>query len=272
MKVLVTGHRGHLGAAIERAVTSAGHDVAGFDIRDGGDMTDPVAVDAAVAGCEAVTHLALSYGHGRAAFFDANLNGTRNVLESAVRHEVERVVLASSIRALGCWRGGAVRYLPFDDDYQGEPDDDYATVKQVVEAMAQRVSATTGLKTISIRPPAVFDDAAMTTVRDRRLEDPETEWSPRWEFGAWVHVEDLQRAFVSALTCLVTRHAVASTVAEDINSDQYGSKELVDRLHPDVEWRGGPVYELDPRRSLVVSPRSLELLGWKPLRRWSASG
>lgn len=272
MRVLVTGHRGHLGTGIARAVVSAGHDVAGFDIRDGDDMLDASAVDAAVGGCRAVIHVALSYGHGRSAFFDVNINGTRNVLESAARHNVDRVVIASSIRALGCWRDGTVRYLPFDDAYEAEPDDDYAAVKQVVEGMARRMSATTGLTTLCIRPPAVYDDDAIARVRARRLEDAEAEWSPRWEFGAWIHADDLSRAFVSALSCDVRGdHAVAFTVAEDINSDRYSCKELVDRFHPGVEWRGGPDYDVDPRRSLVLSRRSLELLDWKPLRRWSQS-
>ena len=57
MRVLVTGHRGNVGATVARQLTSRGHDVTGFDLADGDDLLDLARVKAAAVGCSAVVHL-----------------------------------------------------------------------------------------------------------------------------------------------------------------------------------------------------------------------
>lgn len=58
VRVLVTGHRGLIGRATTAELTARGHTVVGFDLVDGDDIHDTVAVDRAIQNCEAVVHLA----------------------------------------------------------------------------------------------------------------------------------------------------------------------------------------------------------------------
>ena len=120
-KVLVTGSTGHLGANLVRRLLEDGADIRVL-VRPGrdqtavdglaverveGDLRDPEAVSQAVKGCAHVYHCAalVSTIEGNAAHkrdvFDTNVQGTRHVLDSAVRHGVEKVVVSGSLSATG---------------------------------------------------------------------------------------------------------------------------------------------------------------------------
>jgi dihydroflavonol-4-reductase len=69
-----------------------------------GDIRDPETVARAVAGCEAVVHVAALYSYWRAdapAMGEVNVGGTRNVLEAATRAGVRRVLVTSSSATCG---------------------------------------------------------------------------------------------------------------------------------------------------------------------------
>jgi nucleoside-diphosphate-sugar epimerase len=71
------------------------------------DLCDSESVDAAVQGCSHVYHCAafVSTIEGDAAhkrkIYDTNVLGTRNILQSAMRHGVEKVVVSGSLSATG---------------------------------------------------------------------------------------------------------------------------------------------------------------------------
>jgi len=116
VKVLVTGGTGFVGSHAVEALAAAGHQLR-LLARDGarvermarlrgvrvqdvalGDMTDAAAVDAALAGCDAVVHAAAEVGIGRGeAVFAANMAGTRHVLEGAARRGLDPIVYVSSV-------------------------------------------------------------------------------------------------------------------------------------------------------------------------------
>src|SRR5215471_10887477 len=102
MRVLVTGAAGFIGSHIAETMASAGHDVRGLDslspaVHNGrpghvpddlivGDVRDPAAVDAALAGVDAVCHQAAMVGLGvdlsdLPVFADVNVTGTAVLLE-----------------------------------------------------------------------------------------------------------------------------------------------------------------------------------------------
>ncbi len=58
MRILVTGHMGMVGQAVTSCLTSAGHEVVGFDLVAGQDVLDADSLTQAVSGCDAVVHLA----------------------------------------------------------------------------------------------------------------------------------------------------------------------------------------------------------------------
>ena len=121
MVVLVTGGSGFVGSHLIARLTSAGHQVralarhrgrlaralaphhaTGVEVVDG-DVRDPGAVKAAVAGCDAVMHAANVYSldvRRRAEMHHTNVEGTRIVLEAALAAGCDPVVHVSSIVAL----------------------------------------------------------------------------------------------------------------------------------------------------------------------------
>jgi dihydroflavonol-4-reductase len=116
--MLVTGANGFLGAAVVRALRSAGERVrafvragsdrrnlAGLDVEIAeGDLTDRSSLDAAVRGCSGVYHVAADYRlwvADPAPMYRANVDGSINVVEAAAAAAVPRVVYTSSVAVLG---------------------------------------------------------------------------------------------------------------------------------------------------------------------------
>lgn len=110
MTVLITGCSGTIGSSLATLLPAMGWQLRGFDRQPGttaieqvhGDITDPHALDRAMAGVQAVVHLA---GQSTEAPWpvirDANLEGVYQVFEAARRAGVRRVVYASSNHAVG---------------------------------------------------------------------------------------------------------------------------------------------------------------------------
>jgi dihydroflavonol-4-reductase len=123
-RTLVTGATGFLGSHVTRLLVERGDEVmplvrATSDMRglDGlelsplrGNVCDRRAVRRALRGVERVFHLAgtTDLRLTRPATFALNVEGTRIVLEEALRAEVERVVYTSSVAAVGPARRGSV--------------------------------------------------------------------------------------------------------------------------------------------------------------------
>lgn len=121
MTVLLTGATGHVGANLLRALIEQGDRVRvlvrpgppnadcsaleGVDVEVAeGDLRDPAALQRAVAGCERVYHCAAkvqTIRGGEGDLFETNVLGTRRVLAAAREAGVARVVVTSSLGAVG---------------------------------------------------------------------------------------------------------------------------------------------------------------------------
>src|SRR3954470_21231111 len=114
--VLVTGATGFIGGRLaERLIVEHGARVralvrtfgraarlARFPIELAqGDLTDAASVDRAVAGCDYVFHCAYGSDGQDDSRRVVNAQGTRNVLEAALKHHVKRVVHTSTVTVYG---------------------------------------------------------------------------------------------------------------------------------------------------------------------------
>jgi len=117
-RVLVTGASGFIGSALTRHLVDRALDVVtlvepqvdvanleGLPVKQvAGDVRSATDVQAAMAGCRAVFHVAALYrfwARDPGDFYAVNVEGTRNVLRSARQAGVERVVYTSTVGTLG---------------------------------------------------------------------------------------------------------------------------------------------------------------------------
>jgi len=114
--ILVTGASGFIGWHVTRHLLERGERVrvlarptSRLDDLEGietalGDLRDPQSLDRAVRGCQVVFHVAADYRlwapHPRE-LYQSNVDGTRNLLESARRAGVERFVYTSTVGCIG---------------------------------------------------------------------------------------------------------------------------------------------------------------------------
>ena len=190
--------------------------------------------------------------------------------DAAEAHGVPRVVVYSSVNAMGYFMGEATPdYLPFDEDHPCRPGRPYGIAKYLGEQTCRLFTGRTGVSTVSIRPPAVWSEEDIARIRAERARDADFEWGTHWEYGCYIHVDDLARATLCALTCPDPGHVALLVVADDISSaTDLTSRELARKVLPEVAWRGGPEYDAEPYKGLVDNGRAKEILGWAPQYRW----
>jgi nucleoside-diphosphate-sugar epimerase len=309
---LVTGGNGLLGSYVVRELLLAGHEVTNFARHPSGtvgaestvgDITDLPTLRAAVVGHDAVVHMAGVPGPGRTTpdqLLHTNVMGIVNVLESAVRNGVRKVVFASSGAATGFsfQRSEIVpRYLPIDEDHPAAPQDEYGLSKLLGEVTCKRYSAAYGVRTICLRvnhawyvdrrgASAALSTSAATSSWARGisveelwstrywkvLSEPDGDWpspgppSPKNLLWAVGDARDVARAFRLAVEDASIVHDVFAINADETCSFTPTS-ELVRRHYPYVAL-AGPV---DGFATLVSIEKAKRLLGYKPQFGWRSS-
>lgn len=163
MKVLVTGASGMLGRGVAQALLERGDDVTVLQRRPStvdtrqvlGDVADAAVVAEAVAGCEAVVHLAAKVDvvGPWAEYARANVDGTREVLQAARGAGVRRLVNVSSPSVAHSGRSlVGVGAGPADP---GRARGAYARSKAIAEQLALAADSA-DLAVVSVRPHLVW--------------------------------------------------------------------------------------------------------------------
>jgi UDP-glucose 4-epimerase len=169
-RTLVTGGAGFIGANLAPMLRAAGQDVRVLDSMVAGDparldpevevvagdVRDPDAVARAMAGADAVVHLAAAGSVVESiadpyANFEVNALGTLRVLQAAAHQEVERFVFAST--------GGALigdAPPPVDESSVPRPISPYGASKLAGEGYCQAFRGSYGLNTVALRFANVY--------------------------------------------------------------------------------------------------------------------
>lgn len=152
------------------------------------DLSDKQAVDALVAGCDAIVHLGgISVERPFEEIIEANIRGVFNVYEAARRHGVKRVIFASSNHAIGFYKQDQT----IDADVRRRPDGYYGLSKSFGEDMAQFYFDRWGIETVSIRIGSSFPEPL-----NRRM------------MSTWLSYDDLTALIEKALFTPDVKHTV----------------------------------------------------------------
>lgn len=186
MNILVTGASGFVGRLLVAALLEArpGDSIAVFLLPGEplpeafagkvellrGDVRDPAAVSAAMAGRDLVFHLAacISYWKYDTALMEAvNVGGVRNVVDACLATGVKRLLYVSSVGAVGFHPDGSLsdETCPFNwpEDFA------YMTTKRDAQAYVMEAVRARGLDAVVVNPASIMGpgDPARGTAHNR---------------------------------------------------------------------------------------------------------
>lgn len=313
-RILVTGGAGYIGSHCVLALLDSGYDVVVYDslihghkeIIDvlakhrskgkldfvNGNILDGKDVDSVFEkyNIDAIIHFAAFIEVNESVrdpkkYHTNNVDGTRSLLDSAIRHNVKRIVFSSSAAVYG-----TPDYSPIDEKHPKRPINPYGETKWLVEQMLEEYSKKYDMKSARLR---YFNVAgASTKEKIGEWHEPESHLIPNVLnsaidedfvfrlFGTdyetrdgtcvrdYVNVEDLADAHILALDYLLNDGKTdffnlgtneGSTVLEIVKAcEEVTGKKI--RLSKEGRRDGDPP-------SLVADHAKAErILGWKPKR------
>ena len=294
MRVLVTGGSGKIGGYVLRELLGKGFAVTNYSrtpplVRGvpqiQGDITDLDAVRSACRGRDAIVHLAAVPGPGITSperLTYVNVRGGFNVLESAIREGVRKVIFCSSQEAQNndfTSRDTYPHYFPIDEDHPAEPRNEYGISKLVNEVTCSRFSEIYGLQTICLRINNNWyldREGVEVAVRsgwskDRTVDE---QWAGYWRYieaplvgsrNLWVATDarDAAQAFRLALENEDITHEVFLINGDDTCS-LVETPELIERFYPDVPIKT----PLEGYATLVSHAKATRMLGYRPVYTW----
>ena len=293
-RVMVTGGSGLLGRFVVDAligdcavsvldIVPPQQDVPYFEA----DILDPGAVRAALAGQDAAIHLA-GIDDGNAAhdrdYFATNVQGAWNVFHAAEEAGLRKLVVASSVAALGIGYGRMPDYLPIDEDHPFYNTGTYGHSKEAIETLARHVVRRGRLNIVCLRPTLIVrPEREAAFLAQLALPDPDND-PPQGvpdahgapPYGAlsatrtYVRSQDAARGFRLALD----RGGAGFEVFNLSAADSIGRLETLERLSAVYgrlpELRDAGRYARDPCASVLDISRARDRLGWAPEGDWTS--
>jgi len=288
MRIAVTGGCGFIGSHVVDHLIRDGHDVTVLDIGRRwlnpqakyrhADIFDPVALDGAMAGAEAVFHLA-----GAADVNDVaadpvravrlNVEGTTRVLEAARSAGVGRFVLASTVWVYGAaiGRGELTEDVPIDLRTPGHV---YVATKLAAELLVHSYREMYGQQFTILRygipyGPRMREALVVARfVRAAMTGQPITIAGTGEQQRNYVFVEDLADAHVRALTPAAADQTLALEGGIPVSVREIA--ETVCSLVRPVPVRHEPARPADYEGVSISTRLAKEVLDWSPVTSFAA--
>jgi len=173
-----------------------------------GSVLNPEKIDEAIDGASAVVHLAALVSvalsiENPLLVHRVNVEGTLNVLESCLKHSVEKFVFASSAAVYG-----NDLTPPFREDCKSNPSNPYGATKEAGEAYVKSYGETHNLKAVILRlmnvygprrSPGPYAGVITKFAEAISLGKPLTVYGDGEQTRDFVHVSDTIEAMASAL-------------------------------------------------------------------------
>jgi NAD dependent epimerase/dehydratase len=293
VQVLVTGAGGFIGSHLAEQLVREGARVRAF-VRyksDGswgwldhsphkadlevvaGDVADAGSVGRAVAGCEAVFHLAALIGipysyQAPLSYLRTNVEGTLNILQAAREAGVQRVVHTSTSEVYG-----SAQYVPIDEAHPLVGQSPYSATKIGADKLAESYHRSFGLPVVTIRPFNTFGPrqsarAVIPTIISQALAGRPI------RLGSLTPTRDMNYVAntVAAYVCAAQNDAAIGQVVNAGSGREISIGDLArligalagiePQIESDDQRLRPPGSEVD--RLLADNSRARQLLDWKP--------
>jgi UDP-glucose 4-epimerase len=304
VRYLITGGAGFIGSHLTEHLLEHGHEVVALDnlstgtldnlagVRDNpgfrfvrGSVTDPSAVEACMAGIDAIFHLAAAVGvftilDKTMESLRTNLHGTETMLDAALQHDVP-ILVASTSEIYG--KNTADGLTEDADRIIGSPLKNrwsYAEAKALDETFAYLYAVEHGLRTVIVRPfntvgPRQTGRYGMVIprfVKQALAGEPITVFGDGQQTRCFCHVHDV----VPALVALLADESAYSKVFNLGSTEQTTIAQLAERVisatgssstiaKVPYEEAYGDGYE-DMQRRIPDCTKALGQIGFSPKR------
>jgi dihydroflavonol-4-reductase len=218
-RVFVTGAAGFIGGATAHLLHERGDEVVAVvrspsnatELLDlgvevvGGDLGSETAIRSAMAGCDAVIHLAGSYRVGipaseRPAMYEANVAVTERVLDVAIAFGIPRIVEVSTVNVFGDTRGRIV-----DESFRRDPADGFLSYYDETKYrahMAARSRIAAGAQIVIAMPGTTYGRADHTPIgaQFKAVYDGVARYIAQGDLGVSpTYVDDVAAGIVAAM-------------------------------------------------------------------------
>lgn len=272
MRVVVTGGSGKGGRWVVSDLREHGHDVLNVDLHHDGsahgqclvaDLADYGQALDALSGADAVVHFAAIPApdlRPDGETFRINALSTYNVFAAAARHQLKRVVWASSETVLGLPFDRPPDFAPIDEQIEPRPESSYSLSKLVGETMAGQFARRSGIGFVGLRISNIMEPADYAGF-PAFWDDPHIR---KWNLWGYVDARDVAAAARLALTAKVEGAEIAIVAAADTVMTR-PSADLLAEVFPGVPVRR----PIAGRETLLSIDHARTLLGYEPAHRWS---
>lgn len=304
MAILVCGGAGYIGSHTVHTLITKGEQVVIVDnLQTGhmdavnprakfyqGDIRDAAVLDTIFTEneIEAVIHFAANSLVGESMqeplkYFNNNIYGMQVLLESMVKHQVDKIVFSSTAAVYG-----EPKRVPILEDDETQPTNPYGESKLAMEKMMKWVSRANGIRFVSLRYFNVAgaledgsigeDHAPETHLIPLILQVPLKKRESITVFGDdyqtpdgtcirdYIHVIDLADAHIRAVNYL--RDGGTSNIFNLGNGTGFSVKEMIEAARrstgEEIKVAMGKRRVGDPAQLIASSAKAQQLLGWKP--------
>ncbi len=277
---VVTGGSGRLGTMVIRELAARGRKARNVDLHapDGdsparffkADLTDMGQTVAALDGAEAVVHLGAiihPLADPAQVVFQTNVMSTWHVLQAAEHLQIPKLVLASSINAMGISfnrENIPPQYLPVDEAHLTRAEDSYSLSKWVGEQIADGFARRRPVQIASFRFHGLWDTRADDPRRPTAPTDPAPGAKHLW---GYTDLNDAARACCMALEADWNGHEVFFITGADTHLD-LPTRAAIAATLPGVSLRA----DLPGFASAYDCAKAERLFGWRAERSWRDVG
>lgn len=254
------------------------------DIRDV-DVLDKIFTENAI---DTVVHFAANSLVGESVekplkYFNNNVYGMQILLESMVKHSVDKIVFSSTAAVYG-----EPKRIPILEDDPTEPTNPYGESKRIMEKMMKWVSRANGVRFVSLRyfnAAGAIEDGSIGEDHNPEshlipliLQVPMGKREHITVFGEdyptpdgtclrdYIHVIDLADAHVLAIDYL--RKGGESNIFNLGNGRGFSVKEMIEAAKKatgrDIKVEIGARRAGDPAQLIASSEKAKKVLGWRP--------